>query len=89
MRVRRLQPDGTLGPWEYVGAGETPEEKIKRLEQESLITMAALADKHEETLQLKKMNEELRQTTLIALEGVAILNEEVQQIKKNNEASAD
>lgn len=51
--------------------------------------MATLADKHEETLQLKKMNEELRQTTLIALEGVAILNEEVQQIKKNSEASAN
>lgn len=64
-------------------------EKVARLEKESLITMAALADKHEETLQLKKMNEELRQTTLIALEGVAILNEEVQQIKKHNEASAD
>lgn len=65
------------------------EEKVARLEKESLITMAALADKHEETLQLKKMNEELRQTTLIALEGVAILNEEVQQIKKNSEASAN
>lgn len=64
-------------------------EKVARLEKESLITMAALADKHEETLQLKKMNEDLRQTTLIALEGVAILNEEVQQIKKNSEASAD
>lgn len=64
-------------------------EKVARLEKESIITMAALADKHEETLQLKKMNEDLRQTTLIALEGVAILNEEVQQIKKNNEASAD
>ena len=64
-------------------------EKVARLEKESLITMAALADKHEETLQLKKMNEDLRQTTLIALEGVAILNEEVQQIKKNSEASAN
>lgn len=64
-------------------------EKVARLEKESLITMAALADKHEETLQLKKMNEDLRQTTLIALEGVAILNEEVQQIKKHNEASAN
>lgn len=64
-------------------------EKVARLEKESLITMAALADKHEETLQLKKMNEDLRQTTLVALEGVAILNEEVQQIKKNSEASAD
>ena len=68
---------------------ETEAEMIRRLEQESIITMAALAEKHEETLQLKKMNEELRQTTLIALEGVAILNEEVQQIKKNNEASAN
>lgn len=65
------------------------EEKVARLEKESIITMAALADKHEETLQLKKMNEDLRQTTLIALEGVAILNEEVQQIKKNSEASAN
>ncbi|HEY9571042.1 MAG TPA: hypothetical protein VIR26_08595 [Metalysinibacillus sp.] len=64
-------------------------EKVARLEKESLITMAALADKHEETLQLKKMNEDLRQTTLVALEGVAILNEEVQQIKKNSEASAN
>lgn len=64
-------------------------EKVARLEKESLITMAALADKHEETLQLKKMNEDLRQTTLIALEGVAILNEEVQQIKKHSEASAN
>lgn len=34
MRVRRLQPDGTLGPWEYVGTGETPEEIIARLEEE-------------------------------------------------------
>lgn len=34
MRVRRLQPDGTLGPWEYVGTGETPDEKISRLEKE-------------------------------------------------------
>lgn len=68
---------------------ESLTEKVARLEKESLITMAALADKHEETLQLKKMNEDLRQTTLIALEGVAILNEEVQQIKKNSEASAD
>lgn len=33
-KVRRLQPDGTRGPWEYVGTGETPEEKIKRLEKE-------------------------------------------------------
>ena len=65
------------------------EEKVARLEKESIITMAALADKHEETLQLKKMNEDLRQTTLIALEGVAILNEEVQQIKKHSEASAN
>lgn len=64
-------------------------EQINQLRENSLITMAALADKHEETLQLKKMNEDLRQTTLIALEGVAILNEEVQQIKKNSEASAD
>ena len=63
--------------------------QIQQVQKESLITMAALADKHEETLQLKKMNEDLRQTTLIALEGVAILNEEVQQIKKNNEASAN
>ena len=33
-KVRRLQPDGTRGPWEYVGTGETPEEKIARLEKE-------------------------------------------------------
>ena len=64
-------------------------EKVERLEKESLITMAALADKHEETLRLKQMNEELMQMNLIALEGVAILNEEVQQLKNKNEASAD
>lgn len=35
MRVRRLQPDGTLGPWEYINPkAETPEEKIARLEKE-------------------------------------------------------
>lgn len=62
-------------------------EKVERLEKESLITMAALADKHEETLRLKQMNEELMQMNLVALEGVAILNEEVQQLK--NKASAD
>lgn len=90
MRVKRLQPDGSYGSWSSINSEkETPEDKIQRLETESLITMAALAEKHEETLQLKKMNEELRQTTLIALEGVAILNEEVQQIKKNSEASAN
>ena len=62
-------------------------EKVERLEKESLITMAALADKHEETLRLKQMNEELMQMNLVALEGVALLNEEVQQLK--NKASAD
>lgn len=90
MRIRRTNPDGTLGPWEYVNPTvETPEEKIARLEKESLVTMAALADKHEETLRLKQMNEELMQMNLVALEGVAILNEEVQQLKNKNEASAD
>ena len=88
-KVRRLQPDGTLGPWEYVGTGETPEEKIKRLEKEQLITMTALVEKHEETLALKKVNEELREMNLIALQGVAELNGEVQKLKKEMEASAE
>ena len=35
MRIRRTNPDGTLGPWEYVNPTvETPEEKIARLEKE-------------------------------------------------------
>ena len=88
MRIRRTNPDGTLGPWEYINPkAETPEEKIARLEKESLVAMAALADKHEETLRLKQMNEELMQMNLVALEGVALLNEEVQQLK--NKAPAD
>lgn len=64
-------------------------EKVERLEKEQLITMTALVEKHEETLTLKKMNEELQEMNLIALQGVAELNGEVQKLKKEMEASAD
>ena len=64
-------------------------EKVERLEKEQLITMTALVEKHEETLELKKMNEKLQEMNLIALQGVAELNGEVQKLKKEMEASAD
>lgn len=64
-------------------------EKVERLEKEQLITMTALVEKHEETLALKKMNEELQKMNLVALQGVAELNGEVQKLKKEMEASAD
>lgn len=65
------------------------DEKVERLEKEQLITMTALVEKHEETLELKKMNEKLQEMNLIALQGVAELNGEVQKLKKEMEASAD
>lgn len=91
VKVGDLKRSITLHVEEYVESetSENIESKIERLEKESVITMAALADKHEETLQLQQKNEELMQMNLIALEGVAILNEEVQQLKNKNEASAD
>ena len=79
----------------FEGAEEEPvyreplTEKVERLEKEHLITMTALVEKHEETLALKKMNEELQEMNLVALQGVAELNGEVQKLKKEMEASAD
>ena len=81
-KVRRLRPDGTRGLWGYVDTGEIPEEKIKRLEKEQLITMTIFVEKHEETLDLKKLNENLQEMNLIALQEVAELNGEFQKLKK-------
>ena len=82
MKVKRRNGDGTLGGWESVVPGkETDEQKIKRLEAESLATMIALTEKHEENLQLIAANEQLQKMTLVALEGVAEINEKMVELE--------
>lgn len=87
-RKKRLA-DGSFGPVENITGAETPEEKVKRIEAESLAAMIALTEKHEENLQLIAMNEQLQQMTLVALQGVAEINEKMLAFENKVATPAD
>lgn len=71
-KVRRLQPNGELGPWEYIGVGETPEEKMKRLEDENTVLRESLMETSlymaNQAEQLNRQNEAIMEiSTMVAL----------------------
>lgn len=57
--------------------------QVEELKRESKMTLMALAEKHEESLELQKENERLQRLSLVALQGVAEVNEEIAKIKKS------
>lgn len=57
--------------------------QVEELKMESKMTLMALAEKHEESLELQKENERLQRLSLVALQGVAEVNEEIAKIKKS------
>jgi hypothetical protein len=76
IRRKRLA-DGSFGEPEKVFGGETPEEKVERLEEENLTTMGALASVYEENLALQSENNQLQQDLLDNMEATAMVYEQL------------
>ena len=56
MRRRKRLSDGTLGPFETVDEGLTPEQQIAKLEDMNKALMLTVTDMYEENIDLHELN---------------------------------
>lgn len=83
MRVKRLQPDGSYGSWSSINSEkETPEDKIQRLEADSLQQMMAVTEVFEQNIKLMEQNAKLQEENTAIMLAMTDLFE--QTVTKND-----
>ena len=80
-RKKRLA-DGSFGPLENISGAETPEEKIKRLENDNLQQMMAVTEVFEQNIKLMEQNAKLQEENTAIMLAMTDLFE--QTVTKND-----